>query len=82
MTHKTETKERLVVEELIVETHCNMCAKNCELEPGWDSHYVRMYASWGYGSQNDGLTEEAHICEKCWMILKKLFILPPTTGEN
>lgn len=62
---------------------CNCCGKEIKIEIGKNmEEYFHYRKSWGYFSQNDGLTQQADICEECVMQWIRGFQIPPDTSER
>ncbi len=69
-----ETK--LVEKEVLREVVCNCCGRTLETdENGYYEDFLHLEKTWGYGAHQDGLQEEADLCEDCWEKIKRMFRL-------
>lgn len=62
-----EFQEQVV--ELIVDILCDICGESCITKYG-NFEYMKLETTWGYGTNLDGTTWVAEVCEKC--VLDKL----------
>lgn len=65
------------------DVYCNMCGKKGKRNqdiPLEDFLYVKK--TWGYFSDNDGMTHEFHLCEQCYKELIQKFQIPVTQTEE
>ena len=76
---------RPILRDEVVRTFCNRCGL---LVPDpyplsdLDSHIVKLFATWGYGSPKDGEDHIAHMCESCYDEMIQTWVIPPTvTGK-
>ena len=62
-----ETKKVQKTEEVdeIVDVTCDICMNTCRDSIDMNHEYLNIKGNWGYGSDKDGETWEAHVCEKC-----------------
>lgn len=44
---------------------CDICDYNCTKNQ-YSSEYATLEASWGYGSQKDGIKYDVQLCESCF----------------
>jgi len=63
--------------EEVIDVLCDSCGESCRVElclplEGEDPkdvphnfEYMRLKSAWGYGSDHDCETWEAHVCQKC-----------------
>jgi hypothetical protein len=55
-----------VEEDVIVDITCDICMNSClDSHHGMNHEHLHIKGNWGYGSDKDGQTWEAHICESC-----------------
>lgn len=45
---------------------CDKCGKSCRDGIGLNFEYATIKADWGFGSDKDTQSHEAHVCEPCY----------------
>jgi hypothetical protein len=59
-------KKKNVKTDVLIEIICDHCGRSCEVEFGSGNYeFMKLDASWGYGSKKDFEKWSAHLCEKC-----------------
>ena len=67
-------EKRQVEQEVIAQVVCNCCGRQLTTdENGYFEDFIHLEKEWGYFSGQDGVREEADICEDCWKQMKKMF---------
>ena len=74
ITTKTETVQQEVVDKI----YCNKCGKQIYDSTWHHEEGMTTTASFGYGSNKDGLCESWSLCDDCYDELIKTFKHPPT----
>jgi hypothetical protein len=54
-----------VEENEVVDITCDICMESCRDSIDMNHEHLTIKGNWGYGSDKDGETWEAHVCEKC-----------------
>jgi len=49
----------------VVDIKCDICKKSCKNKVTGSLEFMKLSANWGFGSNYDLESWEAHICEKC-----------------
>lgn len=57
-------KQQSVKTDVLIDIICDHCGGSCMVEFG-NYEFMKLDASWGYGSKKDFEKWSAHICEKC-----------------
>jgi hypothetical protein len=60
-----EDNEANIEEDKIVDVTCDICMESCMDSIQMNHEHLTIKGNWGYGSDKDGETWEAHVCEKC-----------------
>lgn len=71
----TKTIETQAIKDVL----CNKCGLSTD--NGMNREFMDCHNNWGYGTNKDGESEEAHICEKCWDEFSSTFKLPSTIKD-
>jgi hypothetical protein len=56
---------KTIEEDKIVDVTCDICMESCRDSIDMNFEHLTIKGNWGYGSDKDGETWEAHVCEKC-----------------
>lgn len=63
--------------------YCNCCGKEiCRKNEIYTEEFIHLKKDWGYFSENDGLSQEADICEQCLIKWMKTFKYAPDSWER
>jgi hypothetical protein len=77
-TYKTETRMVQTVDQV----YCNKCGRPMINSNGHCGEGTTVEASFGYGSNKDGLVESWSLCDSCYDALIVSFIHKPEELEN
>ncbi len=69
------------IKPVVVDVVCNRCAKSCTTVHDI-REFAELKANWGYGSSQDGESQESHLCETCHKEIVSTFKIPPTTTRS
>jgi hypothetical protein len=57
--------EKVIEEEELVDVTCDICMNTCRDSMDLNHEFLTLEVNWGYGSDKDGETWKAHVCEEC-----------------
>jgi len=84
MEIKGRVKKKTIEVVTTDDTVCNKCGESMQIDMGTSSPFysgTRLLASFGYGSDKDGLEEHFDICDSCYDNFIKSFKHEPEANR-